>query len=206
MAVLTHLSSPQSSLWTLCGMAGSVADRLVGVWWRLASSGAGDQLLAGQVAANWLLATCLNIYQLLAGCAAVYLLLPGCGMETGCWYTDWFVLTLGHWVAGSELVTPKKTLQIIMAACPRHRMAICYSWRPLIQHIYDDKHDAHLHSIVSNARETPVFSNIGLIHMIVAVSTNDGSCLCTHKLCFFDILVLSFFMRLLLLCNGKRYM
>lgn len=108
MAVLTHLSSPQSSLWTLCGMAGSVADRLVGVWWRLASSGAGDQLLAGQVAANWLLASCLNIYQLLAGCAAVYLLLPGCGMETGCWYTDWFVLTLGHWVAGSELVTPKK--------------------------------------------------------------------------------------------------
>ena len=32
--------------------------------------------------------------------------------------------------------------------------------------------------------EIPVFSNIGLIHMIVAISTN-WFCLCARELCFF---------------------
>lgn len=80
-------------------------------------------------------------------------------------------------------------------------MIICYSWRPLIKHIYDDKHDAYLHGMVSNEREIPVFSNIGLIHMIVAISTN-GSCLFTRKLSFFGILELSYYFNVMV--YGKK--
>lgn len=63
-------------LWTLSyGFFQLACDWLVTAWW---SSVVSYKLLAGQMAANWLLADSLCSHQLLSDYVASYLLLPGC--------------------------------------------------------------------------------------------------------------------------------